>query len=78
MVHLGRVPHRVLAVDHVGVTAADSARRHVAAGNEVRDDPLARALGDPDALGHVPETNLGVLRQTEENLGVVREERPGR
>lgn len=73
---LRRVPHGMFTVDGISVATPDPGGLDVAGLDELGEDSLARAFGDADPLGHVTQTNVGVLRQAKENLRVVREERP--
>jgi hypothetical protein len=43
---------------------------------ELRDDPLHRALGDPDLFGHTAQGLFRIAGQTEENVAVVAEKSP--
>jgi hypothetical protein len=72
------VPHRVLAIDRVVISASDALDLHVAGIDELGEDPLGRALGDPNVLGDLAQADIGRLRDAEEDLSVVGEERPGR
>ena len=67
----------MLAVDGVSVAAADACRLHVAGFDQLGEDPLGRALGDPDALGHVAQPDVRILDEAQEHLGMVGEECPG-
>ena len=77
MAVLGGVAHGDLGVDAVVVAAADSFAFHVAGFDQVGDDALRGALGDPDGLGDVAEADVGFALDAEQHLGVVREEPPG-
>lgn len=72
------MPHRVLTVDLVAVSTPYPLAREEAGFDEVRDDPLDGSFGDPDVLSHVAKANVRVLRDAEQDLGVVRDERPAR
>lgn len=78
MCRLGGVSHRRASVDQVVVASSVTTPFDDAGRGEVRHDPLGRALGDPDRLGDVPEPDVAVLRDSQEHLRVIREERPGR
>jgi hypothetical protein len=78
MFGLGGMSHRRLSVDQVVVAAADAATLNDFRLDQVCDDPLGCALGDPDLFSDVPEPDVHVLRDAEKNLCVVREERPRR
>jgi hypothetical protein len=75
---LGCVSHCCASVDQVVVAASDSAPFDDVRVDEVCDDSLGGSFGDSDGLGDVPKPDVGVLRDAQEHLRVVREERPGR
>jgi len=75
---LGGVSHCCASVDQVVVAASDSAPVDDVRVDEVCDDSLGGSFGDSDRLGDVPKPDVGVLRDAQEHLRVVREERPGR
>ena len=75
---LGGVSHCCASVDPVVVASSDSASVDDVRFDEVCDDSLGRSLGDSDRLGDVPEPDVGLLRDAQEHLRVVCEERPGR
>jgi hypothetical protein len=72
------VSHRVLTVDLVTVSTPHSLAREEAGCDEVGDDPLHGSLGDPDVIGYVAKAHVRVIRDAEQDLGVVRDERPAR
>lgn len=76
MAELGGVAHRVRAVDFVAVPPADAGCAHVPGFNQLGEDPLRCAFGDPDPGRDVAKTDVRVLREAEKDLGVVRQERP--
>ena len=69
--------HGDAGVDPVVVAASDSFAGDVAGVDEVGDDALCGAFGDPDGLGEVAETRIGVAAQAEQDLRVVGQEPPG-
>jgi hypothetical protein len=73
---LGGVAHGDVGIDAVAVASADSSSFDVAGIDQVGDDALCGAFGDPDSLRDVPKAGVGVALETEQNLGVVREEPP--
>jgi len=78
MCGLGSVAHRGVSVDEVVIASPVTAPFDDSGCREIRHDPLGRALGDSDRLGDVPEPDVAVLRDPQEHLRVIREERPGR
>ena len=77
MAQLLAVPHRVLSIDRVAISAADPGGPDVSRVDELGEDPLGGPLGDPDPAGDVPEPDVRVLGEAEQHLRVVRQERPG-
>jgi hypothetical protein len=75
---LRSVTHLDARDDRVMVTPAHPAALQVAGFDEVYDDPLRRPLRDPDVLSEVPQPDIGVLRNGEKHLSMVRQEGPGR
>jgi hypothetical protein len=72
MSHLGT------AVDRVVVSAPPALADDESRVDQVGEDPLGGALRDPDPLGDVAEPNVPVTGDAEEDLRVVRQERPAR
>ena len=66
MAGLGPVAHRHLAVDDVPVAASDPLDRDESRLGQVADDPLRRALGDPDHRGDVAGSDVGVARDAQQ------------
>ena len=77
MAVLGGVAHGDVGVDAVAVSTADPFALDVAGLDQVGDDALGGTFGDSDALGDVTEPRVRVADETEQDLGVVREEPPG-
>src|ERR671930_1700399 len=75
---LRRVAHLDPRVDEVVVTPTDAPPLDVAGFDEVHEDPLSRPLRDTDVLGEVPQPDVRVVRDPQEHLRMVREERPRR
>jgi len=73
---LSGVPHRVLTVDLVPISTPHTLARDETRLDEVGDDPLHRSLSDPDVLGDVAQAHVRILGDAEQDLGVVRDERP--
>jgi hypothetical protein len=74
---LGRVSHRMFAVDGVVVASSDAGSLYVAGFDEFGHDALGCAFGNAHVVGDVAESDVGGVGQAEENLGVVGEEGPG-
>jgi len=77
MLPLGGVSHLDLRVDHVVVSSSDALAGDVARFDEIRDDSLGSPLRDPHGECDLAKAQIAVLRDDEEHLGVVRDERPG-
>jgi hypothetical protein len=73
---LGGVAHLDLAVDRVAVSAADAFAFDESRVDEVGEDSLGGAFGDPDVVGDVAEPDVGFAGDAEEDLGVVGDEAP--
>ena len=71
-----RIGHRQLRPHRVAVPAADALPRHVAGVDELADDPVRGALGDPDGLTDVAQPHARVVRDADQDARVVRQERP--
>jgi hypothetical protein len=73
---LSWVPHRLPTVDDVSISAASAAALEEAGFYEVGNDSLRRAFGDPDVAGDISEPNVRIVRDAQQHLRVVRDERP--
>jgi hypothetical protein len=73
---LSRVAHLDVAVDRVAVSASDALPLDEARLDEVGDDSLGGAFGDPDVEGDIAQPDLGVVGDAKEHLGVVGDEPP--
>jgi uncharacterized membrane protein YbhN (UPF0104 family) len=71
------VGDRQVRADRVAVASADPLAGHVACVGELSDDAVRGPLGDPDRVADLAQTDAGVLRDADEHLSVVGEERPG-
>jgi hypothetical protein len=76
LVHLGGMAHLRASIDRVVIPATDLLALDEACLDEVGDDALRRALGDPDSLGDITEPHVAVSRDAEEYLRVVGHEPP--
>ena len=76
MVALRGVPHVRPAIERVVIPPSLTLAGHVASHNEVRDDPLRRALRYPHGLGDVAQTRTRVALQAQEYLCVARDKPP--
>ena len=68
---------RQVAVHLVVVAASLALAADVAGLDELGDDPLRRALGDPDLGRDVAQADPRVARDAQQHVRVVREEGPG-
>jgi len=70
------VTHLDTAIDHVATPPPHSLPLQKSGLDEVGDDPLNGTLRDPDHLRDVTQPHVGVTRDAEQHLGVVRDEPP--
>src|SRR5207244_10703008 len=73
-----RVRERKVWLDRVAVAPAVSLAGEVARCLELGDDAVGGALGDPDPLADLPQGQPGLIRDAEQQLTVVGQERPFR
>ncbi len=71
-----RMAQRKGGVELVAVAAALAVSLQVAIVDELGHDALRCAFGDADGAGHVSQAHLRVASQAQQDVGVVREERP--
>ena len=76
MVELGRVAHSHIPIECIAVSSAFTFPGDVSSLDEIGDDSLRRPLSDTDRVGDIANPYAGVALDTEEHLGVVREEVP--
>ena len=72
------VPQLAVRHDGIDIPSADAPPLHVTLVDQVADDPLGRALGDPNPLSNVAEPDFGIPRDAEQNRRMVRDKRPRR
>lgn len=77
LVPLGRMAHLRPSIDGVVIAAADPLAPDIPALDQIGDDALSGALGDPDPFGDVAHAHAAVARDAEEDLRVVGDEAPG-
>jgi hypothetical protein len=65
-----------LRLDLVAVPAAMSLAEHIALVDQLGEDLVGTALGDPDGSGDIAQSDAGVMGDAEEDMGVVGEEVP--
>ena len=70
------MPKREVRVDLVAVPSADLLVREVPGVLELGHDPLSSALGDADLRCYLSHENVRILLDAEQDVGVIREERP--
>ena len=70
------MPEVQLTVDRVNIPASVSFLRQVPRLNQVRNDPLGRTLGYPNAVADLTESALRVHRDAKQHMRMVGEERP--
>ena len=76
MADLGGVAHLDGQVERVPITASFSRLRHVAALDQIGDDPLRCPLRDPDRLCDVTQAYIRVALQAQEHLRMARQKVP--
>src|SRR5918994_1864444 len=67
-----------LGFDLVAVSPAMSLAQHVALLDQLREDPVSGALGDPDRCGDVAQADSRVMSHAHEDVGVVCQKVPVR
>ena len=65
-----------MGVDRVVVAAPVPLAVDVPGGGQLRDDPMRRAFGDPNALADLAQANAGIAGYAYQDSGVVGQERP--
>jgi hypothetical protein len=76
MVGFQWMPEMQVRVNFVGVASADPVLGEVAGGLEFGDDLLRRAFGDADLVGDIPQPEIEVLGEEQQDVAVVGEEGP--
>jgi len=71
------VAHVHVRVDSVLISSSFARSLDVSGFGEVGEDPLGRALGDPDLRGDISHPDVRGGGDAEEHLSVVGEESPG-
>ena len=71
-----RVAERSIRVQLVMIAAALALAREVACFFEIGDDALHGPLGDPDSGCDFTQSNLRLLRDANQNVGVIAQKRP--
>ena len=78
MAGLERVTQRSIEEHFVDVVASVASACDVTGVDEVLDDAVHRSFADADEAGDLGEAYLGVLSDADQDVGVVRQERPRR
>lgn len=78
VIGLEGVPQRPIQIHLVDVVAPLLASDDVAGRDQIADDAVRGALTDTDPPRDLCETNLGILHDAQQYVGVVREEGPRR
>lgn len=73
---LHRMAHCQVVIDCVPVAAPDTASREVTSRDKVGDDRLSGPLSDADPLGDLSGAHVLVLSNADQDVPMVREERP--
>jgi EmrB/QacA subfamily drug resistance transporter len=66
-----------VGLDGIAVASAVTLAGDVASGYELDDDAVGGSFGDPDRVAEFAQPDLGVVRDADQHLSVVGEERPG-
>ena len=78
--HLSALDERMaqgkIGYDLVAVAPSLSLPQHVASLDQLGEDPVGGAFGDPHCGRYVPEADSGVIGHAAEDVGVVGEEVP--
>jgi hypothetical protein len=78
--HLAPLDERMtqgkLRLDLVAVSPANSLPRHVALFDQLGEDPLGGAFGDPDRSGDVAQADSRIMSHAREDVGVVGQKVP--
>jgi len=75
---LNRMAEGQFSVNAITIASPVALPFNVAALLEIRDDPLHRAFGDADPLGHLADPDIRVAGQDQKHVGMVAQKRPGR
>lgn len=73
---VGRVPEGPAGFEGVVVASPDAVAAHVAGVLEVLEDEQGGAVGDAGGFGDVVNADVGVSGHSQEDVGVVGQERP--
>jgi hypothetical protein len=76
MVVFDTVPHRAIEHDVVAIAPTFSVTSDASGRFEVLDDALHGPFGDADLIGEIAQTQARITRQTDQDVGVVGQERP--
>jgi hypothetical protein len=71
-----RMPQGKIGYDLVAVAPSLSLPQHVASFDQLGEDPVGAALGDPDRGGDVPQADSRVIGNAAKDVGVVGQEVP--
>jgi hypothetical protein len=73
---LDGVPQRQLGVELVFIASSDALTAQITVSHQVGDYALRGALGDADPFRYIAEPDLGILRNAQQNVGVIGEKGP--
>jgi hypothetical protein len=73
---LERVPQRKVGEHRVVVSSTPALAQYVARVDQLRQDPVSGAFGDPDRGRDVTQADAGVMSDAGQHMRVVREEVP--
>ena len=76
MIALRGMPHGRTGIEGVVIPPSLTLAEHIASHDEVRDDPLRRALRYSHGLGDVAQPRARVALETEEHLRMARDKTP--
>ena len=66
-----------MVVDRVAISPAGAFSRDVPSRDEVGDDAVGCAFGDPDGFSDLAQPYAGILSDTDQDARVARQEGPG-
>lgn len=75
---LDLMTHRAIVMDRVAISSPDLGSLDVASDFELVDQGRYRTIGDANELSQVAQSQVWVAGETDEDVAVIRQERPGK
>lgn len=66
-----------IEIDLINISPADSDGAQISGIGEIMDDAMDGAFADPDECGEFAESDIGLLSDADQHMGMVGEEGPG-